>query len=143
MFACESQMDLLAERLGMDPLALRRLNALRAGDETITGHRLTDERRASRRSSTRSRPPRTGRRSATPSSPTPDRCAAGIGLAACYYGVGLGAMGKHLNPAGASVVVAADGSVTVAVGTTEIGQGMITVLTPDHRGGARLPGRAR
>jgi CO/xanthine dehydrogenase Mo-binding subunit len=53
----------------------------------------------------------------------------GIGLAACYYGVGLGALGKHLNPAGASVVVAADGSVSVAVGTTEIGQGMITVLS--------------
>src|SRR4030095_16843962 len=53
----------------------------------------------------------------------------GVGLAAAYYGVGLGAMGKHLNPAGASVVVAADGSVTVAVGTTEIGQGMITVLS--------------
>src|SRR4029078_13252498 len=38
-------------------------------------------------------------------------------------------MRKHLNPAGASVVVAADGSVTVAVGTTEIGQGMIAVLS--------------
>jgi CO/xanthine dehydrogenase Mo-binding subunit len=38
-------------------------------------------------------------------------------------------MGKHLNPAGANVVVAGDGSVTVAVGTTEIGQGMVTVLT--------------
>src|SRR5262249_28951285 len=53
----------------------------------------------------------------------------GLGLAACYYGVGLGAMGKHLNPAGAGVVVAADGSVSAAVGTTEIGQGMITVLS--------------
>src|SRR4029077_16166528 len=53
----------------------------------------------------------------------------GLGLAACYYGVGLGALGKHLNPAGASVVVSADGSVSVAVGTTEIGQGMITVLS--------------
>src|SRR4030095_5964270 len=53
----------------------------------------------------------------------------GVGLAACYYGVGLGAMGKHLNPAGANVVVAGDGSVTIAVGTTEIGQGMVTVLT--------------
>ncbi|PYQ43717.1 MAG: hypothetical protein DMF77_08960, partial [Acidobacteria bacterium] len=41
VFAGESQMDRLAERLGMDPLALRRLNALRPGDETITGHRLT------------------------------------------------------------------------------------------------------
>jgi CO/xanthine dehydrogenase Mo-binding subunit len=38
-------------------------------------------------------------------------------------------MGKHLNPAGANVVVSADGSVTVAVGTTEIGQGMVAVLT--------------
>jgi CO/xanthine dehydrogenase Mo-binding subunit len=38
-------------------------------------------------------------------------------------------MGKHLNPAGASVVVAGDGSVSVAVGTTEIGQGMIAVLS--------------
>jgi CO/xanthine dehydrogenase Mo-binding subunit len=38
-------------------------------------------------------------------------------------------MGKHLNPAGANVVVYGDGSVTVAVGTTEIGQGMVTVLS--------------
>ena len=53
----------------------------------------------------------------------------GIGMAASYYGVGLGAMGKHLNPAGANMVVAGDGSVTLAVGTTEIGQGMVTVLS--------------
>jgi CO/xanthine dehydrogenase Mo-binding subunit len=128
VFACESQMDRLAERLEMDPLALRRINALRAGDETITGHKLTTsvgfaevldkvaeasewekKRESFRRHSGLVR--------------------RGIGLAACYYGVGLGAMGKHLNPAGASVVVAADGSVAVAVGTTEIGQGMITVLS--------------
>jgi CO/xanthine dehydrogenase Mo-binding subunit len=38
-------------------------------------------------------------------------------------------MGKHLNPAGANVVVAGDGSVSVAVGTTEIGQGMVSVLS--------------
>jgi hypothetical protein len=40
-FAVESQMNLLAERLDMDPLELRRRNALSEGDETITGHRLT------------------------------------------------------------------------------------------------------
>src|SRR5262249_8296202 len=43
--------------------------------------------------------------------------------------VGLGALGKHLNPAGAAVLVAGDGSVTGAGGTTEIGQGMVTVLS--------------
>src|SRR5262249_28147184 len=40
-FAAESQMDALAEKLGIDPLELRRRNALAEGDETITGQRLT------------------------------------------------------------------------------------------------------
>jgi CO/xanthine dehydrogenase Mo-binding subunit len=128
VFALESAMDELAERLRIDPLELRRRNALREGDETITGHRLAssvgfsevlDKVAASadwaRKREAYGRDTGTVRR--------------GIGLAACYYGVGLGAMGKHLNPAAASVVVAADGSVTVAVGTTEIGQGMVTVLS--------------
>jgi CO/xanthine dehydrogenase Mo-binding subunit len=128
VFACESQLDRIAERLSMDPLELRRKNALRVGDETITGHKLTvsvgfeevldkvaasSEWKARRAEYEQDKGAR--RR--------------GIGIAACSYGVGLGAMGKHLNPAGANLVVAADGSVSVAVGTTEIGQGMIAVLS--------------
>jgi CO/xanthine dehydrogenase Mo-binding subunit len=121
-------MDELAGKLGMDPLELRRRNALREGDETITGHRLTSsvgfidvlDRVAQSADWQR-------KREAYALSSDPLR--KGIGLAACYYGVGLGAMGKQLNPAGANLVVSADGSVTVAVGTTEIGQGMVTVLT--------------
>src|SRR5262245_34346419 len=127
-FACESQLDVLAERLSIAPLELRKKNALRVGDETVTGHKLSvsvgfeevlekvaasadwQARRAEFERDQGSR-----RR--------------GIGLAACYYGVGLGAMGKHLNPAGASVVISPDGSVSLAVGTTEIGQGMVTVLS--------------
>jgi CO/xanthine dehydrogenase Mo-binding subunit len=127
VFASESQMDLLAERLSMDPLELRRKNALEEGDETITGHRLTSsvgfrdvlDRVAQASDWTR-------KRNAAPGAGPVRK---GIGLAACYYGVGLGALGKHMNPAGTSVVVSGDGSVTVAVGTTEIGQGMIVVLT--------------
>ena len=42
MFGIESAMDMLAEKLGMDPLALRKVNALRKGSETNTGHRLED-----------------------------------------------------------------------------------------------------
>ena len=128
VFACESLMDVLAERLGIDPLELRLRNALRLGDQTITGQRLTEsvgltevlERVAASADWKRKRAEYVQDRG-------PLR--RGIGIAACSYGVGLGAMGKHLNPAGASVVVAGDGSVTVAVGTTEIGQGMITVLS--------------
>ena len=40
-FAHESQMDVLAERLGMDPVHLRLQNAIRPGDELITGQVLT------------------------------------------------------------------------------------------------------
>jgi CO/xanthine dehydrogenase Mo-binding subunit len=41
-FASESQMDLLAEKLGMDPLELRRKNALRAGDPMSTSGQIIE-----------------------------------------------------------------------------------------------------
>jgi len=40
LFAAESQMDEIAERLNMDPLALRKKNVLRTGDMTATGQKL-------------------------------------------------------------------------------------------------------
>jgi CO/xanthine dehydrogenase Mo-binding subunit len=128
VFACESQMDRLAEALGMDPLALRRRNALRLGDVTMTGQRLTESvgfDEVLDRVAASCDWERTRAEYASDSGPV----RRGIGFAACHYGVGLGALGRHLNPAGANVVVAGDGSVTIAVGTTEIGQGMVTVLS--------------
>ena len=41
-FAVESNMDLLAAELGMDPLELRRMNALRVGSTTSTGQVLRE-----------------------------------------------------------------------------------------------------
>ena len=41
-FAVESNMDLLAEALGMDPIELRRKNAMRVGATTATGQVLRD-----------------------------------------------------------------------------------------------------
>lgn len=43
-FAVECQIDELARKLGMDPAELRLLNMLRDGDTTITGQRLTKSR---------------------------------------------------------------------------------------------------
>ncbi|MEE8449122.1 MAG: molybdopterin cofactor-binding domain-containing protein [Thermodesulfobacteriota bacterium] len=40
-FAFESQMDLLADKLGIDPLEFRQINALDVGQETVTGQVLT------------------------------------------------------------------------------------------------------
>ena len=39
IFAVESQIDIIARELGMDPVEFRRLNALREGDRTATGSR--------------------------------------------------------------------------------------------------------
>jgi CO/xanthine dehydrogenase Mo-binding subunit len=127
VFGIESAMDELAERLEMDPLELRLRNALQEGDETITGHGLKSS-VGFREVLVKVAEAADWRRKRELFAEDSGPLRRGIGIAACYYGVGLGAMGKHLNPAGASVVIAGDGSVSVAVGTTEIGQGMVTVL---------------
>jgi CO/xanthine dehydrogenase Mo-binding subunit len=127
-FAGESQMDLLAERLGMDPLELRRRNALEAGDETVTGQRLMGSvglKEALNRVAESADWLR--RRTLFAQEAGPLR--RGIGLAVAWSGVGVGAVGRHQNPAAASIVVSGDGSVTVAVGTAETGQGMNVVLS--------------
>lgn len=122
-FAAESQMDLLAERLSLDPLALRRLNVLDVGDETVTGQVLSasvglkdvldrvaetagwDERRA-----VFSRDTGPLRR--------------GLGLAVSYLGLGSGAERGAADAAAASIAVAPDGSVRVAIGVADTGQGV-------------------
>lgn len=128
VFAIEAHMDAMARLLGLDPVEFRLKNVLDYGDETITGHKLESScgmkeviEKVLEKAEWKERYPRYGRDTG--------RLRKGLGLALSYYGVGLGALGKHLNPAAANVVVSADGSITIAVGTTELGQGMFTVLT--------------
>ncbi len=130
IFAHESQMDELANRLGMDPLELRKKNALREGDETATGQRLTESvgllaaiERARELSDWENL-----RREAEEFNRRERFRRRGVGVSTVMYGVGMGAKAPLLDKAGAYVKLEADGSVTVAVGNTEMGQGAITVL---------------
>lgn len=126
LFAAECQMDEAAYRLGLDPFEIRRRNILRDGDETPTGQRLKAEVgleacvnhviEASHWYEKRSKPKCGTKRR-------------GIGCSTVFYGVSLGAGGKHLDRAGAFVQVMYDGSAVFGVGTTEMGQGMQTVLS--------------
>lgn len=122
-FASESQMDELAERLGMDPLTLRLKNALRAGDATATGQsyersvglvqtiQTIDERRKN-----------------LPALPASDeRWLYGRGISCMFQGISNGAEGVDV--VGASVQMSQDGSVVVGVGLTELGQGARTVYS--------------
>ncbi len=131
IFAHESQMDELARRLGMDPLELREVNALRVGDRTSTDQLLDESvglidaihraRELSRWEELVREVEEFNRRE-----PFKRR---GLGVSTVMYGVGMGAKAPLLDKAGAYVKIEADGSVTVAVGNTEMGQGAITVLS--------------
>ena len=122
LFAVESQMDQLAEKVGMDPVEFRRRNLLCVGDQTATGQKLNNS---------------VGSHSTlnkvlqvsgwSPNTKKDD--GEGFGFSTIYYGVGLGAGGNRLARTGARVMVNIDGSVLFSVGTTEIGQGMTTVLS--------------
>ncbi len=130
IFAHESQMDELARRLGLDPLELRRKNALREGDETATAQVLTESvgllaciDRAKELSRWEER-----KRAVAEFNAREKFRKRGLGVSTVMYGVGLGAKAPLLDKAGAYVKLEADGSVTLAVGNTEMGQGAMTVL---------------
>ncbi len=127
-FACECHMDEMARRLGLDPLELRRRNLLRQGDATATGQILCGSvgleeclDRVVEAANYSSKVQQWGREQGA--------LRRGIGISTVFYGMGLGAGGAPLARTGSHVQVCLDGSVLFAVGTTEIGQGMRTVLS--------------
>ncbi len=131
IFAHESQMDSLAERLGIDRLEIRRRNALRPGDETACGQRLRESvgvletiERAREISDWEGRL----RSIAAFNARHGDR-RRGLGVSSVLYGVGLGAKSPFLDKAGAYLKLEADGSLTLAVGTVEMGQGLTAALS--------------
>ncbi len=128
-FAVESMIDMLAERLDMDPVALRRLNALRQGSVTNTGQVLResvglleciDKVDAEMRRLAGEEPfkPR-------PVAGSPD-CVRAWGFAAAYKNTGLG--GGAPDKAGAEVELYPDGTLEVRTSSAELGQGLVTVL---------------
>jgi xanthine dehydrogenase molybdenum-binding subunit len=128
-FAIESVMDELAAELGLDPIDLRRGNALRAGMETNTGQRLAEsvglveciDRVESALRRRVEGDPFAAR--LLPGAPTRRRA---WGFAVAYKNTGLG--GGADDKAGAEVELYEDGSLEVRTASAEIGQGLVTVL---------------
>jgi xanthine dehydrogenase molybdenum-binding subunit len=128
-FAIESAMDILAERLGLDPIELRRKNALRVGTTTNTGQQLTEsvgllecvdkvESEIRRRAGG---DPFASHRMTE----APHRKRA-WGFAVGFKNTGLG--GGAPDKASAEVEVFEDGTAEVRTSSAEIGQGLVTVL---------------
>ena len=121
-FAMEVHMDRIAEALGMDPVRLREINALRPGDTTATGQMLGDDCSALetlRRAVQKSRlPSRSERRSGS------DR--RGIGVSLFYHGSGFTGSGE-LRLASRAALELTERGVRVLTSSTEIGQGTRTM----------------
>lgn len=120
-FAVEVHLDRIAEALGMDPVALRRINLLRPGDTTATGQLLGEdcsagmvlEEAVRRTDFVRKREAYRGSNR-------------GIGLALFFHGAGFTGSGERLLKSRARLVLTATGA-TIATGSTDIGQGTRTM----------------
>ncbi len=119
-FATESQIDEIADELGIDPLELRLRNAPSSGDVTLTGWRLgsarLDEclRRAADEIGWASKRPHAG-------------TGRGVGLAAAIHVSGANAF-EHSELSEAAVEVHDDGSVRVCFAGADAGTGQSTLL---------------
>jgi selenium-dependent xanthine dehydrogenase len=121
-FAAETQMDILAEKLGVSPLDLRRRNALRVGSVTVTGQEL---RESVGLLDTLDRVAEALEAQAPAKSTAPHKRRA-WGVACAYKNVGLG--GGVADSAGSTVELFDDGRAQVRAGAAEVGQGLVSVL---------------
>ena len=128
IFAMERQMDKIADALGMDPLELRIKNCLLTGDATGTGQILPFSVGLSE-TIAKAQDMSVWKEKWSHYPLVNGTKRTGIGCSTFLYGVGLGAAGRRIDKAEAYVQVKPDGSVLFAVGTTDMGQGMQTVLS--------------
>ena len=123
-FAAEVQLDIAAKEMGLDPIDIRLKNALKPGETTPNGFKITscgleESITESKRTMTRwiEERPKGGNR----------KKKSGIGLG-CYGYVCGPRMAGH-NTAGAVIKVHEDGGISLFTGSTDVGQGSDTVLS--------------
>jgi len=135
-FAFESMMDMLAEKLGMDRVELRRKNALRVGSETSTGQVMREsaglvecidkvEAEMTRVAGVECGLSRADLFKAHSAPETPHLVHA-WGFASAFKNTGLG--GGADDTSGAEVELYEDGSLQVRSAAAELGQGLVTIM---------------
>ncbi len=131
-FAFETMMDMLAEKLNMDRVELRRKNALRVGDETSTGQIMRESAglvecidkveaemlRVAGVSKDKLFAPRR--------LPGAEHLVRAWGFASAFKNTGLG--GGADDTSGAEVELYEDGTLQVRSAAAELGQGLVTIM---------------
>jgi len=120
-FAMETNVDIIAERLGIDPIALRKMNVLREGDTGAFGLKVNGSvgiyETLLRAEKSRIWKTRHKSKSSAP------WCKIGVGVASAVKGFGFGALPDF---ASASIQITPAGKFVVGVSCPEIGQGATT-----------------
>ena len=110
-FAVESHMDVIAHRLGLDPLEFRRLNALKEGDVGVSGARIPRHGLAEVMDALKDKMAQPG--SGAEAEQSSERVARGVGIAVGEWRSGSG-------PSTASISVNEDGTVGLLTGSVDI-----------------------
>ncbi|HZM72192.1 MAG TPA: xanthine dehydrogenase family protein molybdopterin-binding subunit [Candidatus Polarisedimenticolia bacterium] len=143
-FAAETQMNRLAEAIGLSPLEIRLRNVYQIGDTTPTGQVLKEsvageevlrlaaeaaEFEPLRGRTARARADRRG--TLVPSGPLrtdAERTASGIGLALAWHGAGFTGSGEVHLASVVSVELTKEARIRVLIASTEMGQGTNTIF---------------
>ncbi|MBL7032771.1 MAG: xanthine dehydrogenase family protein [Candidatus Delongbacteria bacterium] len=129
IFAIESHLDKIAQELNQDPVVLRRRNLLRPGDTFSTGQLVQTDAcsQVLERAVSSSAYEENNRadRVFNDSHPTLRR---GTGLALFYHGAGFTGSGENRIQGCALLQGNVDGTISIRVTSTEMGQGAATVL---------------
>jgi CO/xanthine dehydrogenase Mo-binding subunit/aerobic-type carbon monoxide dehydrogenase small subunit (CoxS/CutS family) len=121
--AHETLMDVLAERLGIDPLEFRLRNALRPGDATPTGQILGEG--AVLAECLEALRPRWVELRAEAAAFTHPTLRRGVGIACMWYGIGNTSMS---NPSEMVIGLTPSGQIVLYSGAVDIGQGSNTIM---------------
>jgi CO/xanthine dehydrogenase Mo-binding subunit len=119
-FACESQIDEIAEKLGIDPIEIRLRNAVRQGDSWLGGHAIGSASLAECLERVREESGWAARR-ARFAGTAPAGKRRGLGVSSVVY------ICAYLSTS-AVIRLLDDGSVSIATGAVDIGQGSDTAI---------------
>lgn len=130
-FAVERHMDVIAHRLGMDPIELRRINLLRDGQTTATSQviRGGTDRVAMMEAAVKAAGVEKKRALHTAMNARHPYLRRGMGLACILHGAGFTGNGEVYLKSRVAVAGLPDGRIEVLAASTEMGQGTNTIFT--------------
>ena len=123
--AHEALMDELADRLGMDRLEFRHLNALRVGDQTATGQTLTHSAGLAQCLDALRPHWRKAHDDVAVFNASAGSRRRGVGIGCMWYGIGNTSMS---NPSRMRIGLSPAGTLTLYSGALDIGQGSNTIM---------------